>query len=91
MDNTGNKRTPFENWTLPQNVTRTPDDDANVVGIELFLVPVIALFGIPGNEFSCAIFSTKPLNKNAFPVDVQELIGHWISGHAFVNLGFFRF
>ncbi|XP_052218365.1 uncharacterized protein LOC127835989, partial [Dreissena polymorpha] len=38
-------------------------DNASAV-IELVLVPVIAVFGLVGNAFSCAIFSTKPLIKS---------------------------
>lgn len=39
--------------------------DATHAGIELVLVPVIAVFGMVGNAFSCAMFVTKPLNKNS--------------------------
>ncbi|KAH3805063.1 hypothetical protein DPMN_133360 [Dreissena polymorpha] len=66
---------PPENWTLPPNVTSFPEYDATVVGIEFFFVPVFALFGIPGNAFSCATFSTKPLNKysSSFLLTVKNL------------------
>ncbi|KAH3857629.1 hypothetical protein DPMN_100240 [Dreissena polymorpha] len=56
--------TTIENETLPQNLTSHLKSDACMVGLELFLVPVIAVFGITGNAFSLALFSTKPLNEH---------------------------
>ncbi|KAH3882300.1 hypothetical protein DPMN_006235 [Dreissena polymorpha] len=56
--------TTIENETLPQNLTSHLKSDACMVGLELLLVPVIEVFGITGNAFSLALFSTKPLNKH---------------------------
>ncbi|KAH3805170.1 hypothetical protein DPMN_133466 [Dreissena polymorpha] len=63
MDKMQTNITTLENETLPQNFTNIPQFDETLARVELFSVPVIAVFGIIGNAFSCAIFSTKPLNK----------------------------
>ncbi|KAH3821217.1 hypothetical protein DPMN_122979 [Dreissena polymorpha] len=63
MDKMQTNITTLENEKLPQNFTNIPQFDKTLARVELFSVPVMAVFGIIGNALSCAIFSTKPLNK----------------------------
>ncbi|KAH3805080.1 hypothetical protein DPMN_133377 [Dreissena polymorpha] len=63
MDKMQTNITTLENETLQQNFTNIPQFDETLARVELISVPVIAVFGIIGNAFSCAIFSTKPLDK----------------------------